>query len=35
MYKKEKVWFREARHIEDIEGTSLEVENKDDWFLFF
>uniref|UniRef100_A0A915CZ32 Raptor N-terminal CASPase-like domain-containing protein n=1 Tax=Ditylenchus dipsaci TaxID=166011 RepID=A0A915CZ32_9BILA len=27
----EKTWFREARHVEEIQASSLEVENKDEW----
>lgn len=30
--EKEKVWFREARHVEEICGPSLEsLKHKDDW----
>jgi hypothetical protein len=33
--EKQKVWFREARHIEEIKGALLEsLKNKDDWFVF-
>lgn len=26
-----KVWFREARHVEEIQGSELDIEYKDDW----
>lgn len=29
----EKVWFREARHVEEIQGSSLDIEYKDDWYI--
>lgn len=28
----EKIWFQEARHIEEIKGALLEESNKDDWY---
>jgi hypothetical protein len=29
----QKVWFREARHVEDIAASGEEIENKDDWYV--
>ncbi|KAI1724257.1 protein raptor like protein [Ditylenchus destructor] len=31
MHGAEKVWFREARHVEEITCPTLEIDNKDDW----
>jgi hypothetical protein len=34
--EKKKVWFREARHLEEIKGAQLDtIKHKDDWYKKF